>query len=197
LLQYSFAPRLYIFNAFLQSVIGLYDYARLTGSARARRIYEQIEPEARREIPSSDVGDWSLYSYRGRESTGEYHELLREFLQSLCDRLRTDFWCNYARRYRSYQRDPAVIDLRGPAEATRNQVTSVSFWLSKLSVVEVSITKDGRSSLHRLLTLRRGAHVVAWRPRGVGTYSVSLGAKELRTGRALRSRDSGTVEVSP
>ena len=37
-LQYSFAPRLFIFNAFLQSVIGLYDYADITGDATASRL---------------------------------------------------------------------------------------------------------------------------------------------------------------
>ena len=33
-LQYSFAPSTYIFNAFTQSLIGLYDYWKLTGDAR-------------------------------------------------------------------------------------------------------------------------------------------------------------------
>ncbi len=35
-LQYSFAPRLFIFNAFMQSVIGLYDYSTITGDATAQ-----------------------------------------------------------------------------------------------------------------------------------------------------------------
>ena len=102
-LEYSFAPRLYIFNGFLQAVIGLYDYGLIAGDARATQLFQQAEPEARREVPMSDTGDWSLYSYRGRKSTGAYHELLREFLQSLCNRLRTPVYCTYASRYRSYQ----------------------------------------------------------------------------------------------
>ena len=105
-LEYSFAPRLYIFNGFLQAVIGLYDYGKITGNARATGLFQEAEPEARREVPMSDTGSWSLYSYRGRRSTGEYHELLREFLQSLCNRLRTPVYCTYARRYRSYQLRP-------------------------------------------------------------------------------------------
>ncbi len=84
--QYSFAPRLYIFNAFLQSLIGLYDFDRVVGDARARRLFDQAEPEARQEVPLSDVGDWSRYNYRGRESDASYHELLREVLQSMCSR---------------------------------------------------------------------------------------------------------------
>jgi hypothetical protein len=102
-LQYSFAPRLYIFNAFVQAVIGLYDFADLTGDARAQRLFEEAEPELAREIPSSDTGSWSRYSWRGARSTAEYHELLRELLQSACNRRLGDVYCTYATRYRRYQ----------------------------------------------------------------------------------------------
>src|SRR3954464_14740896 len=76
--QYSFAPRTYIFNAFTQSLIGLYDYWKLTGDAQAKAQYDRAQPELAREIPFSDVGDWSLYNYRGPKSDSNYHELLRE-----------------------------------------------------------------------------------------------------------------------
>ena len=36
-LQYSFAPRLYIFNAFLQSLIGLHDFGRIADDAAGER----------------------------------------------------------------------------------------------------------------------------------------------------------------
>ena len=113
-LQYSFAPRLWIFNAFLQSLIGLYDYAKATGDERAMKLFEDAEPEAREEIPLSDVGDWSRYSYAGAESTADYHELLREFAQSMCSRRLGQISCKYARRYRGYQTDPPVLDLNVP-----------------------------------------------------------------------------------
>ena len=102
-LQYSFAPRLYIFNAFVASLLGLYDYSRIADDRRARGLFDQGEPEARREIPYSDTGSWSLYSYRGRRSTPPYHELLREVLQSMCTRRLGDVYCSYAARYRRYQ----------------------------------------------------------------------------------------------
>ncbi len=101
-LQYSFAPRLYIFNAFFQSLIGLHDYGKLTGNVRAKSLFEQGEREARREVPHSDTGDWSRYSFRGAESTREYHELLREILQGLGRRV-GGIYCTYAIRYRRYQ----------------------------------------------------------------------------------------------
>ena len=114
-LQYSFAPRLYVFNAFFQSLIGLYDYGRLTKDARATALFQLAEPEARRQVALSNVGDWSRYSFRGRESTQEYHELLREVLQGLGRRLGvTGIYCDYATRYRRYQTEPPKLVFSGP-----------------------------------------------------------------------------------
>ena len=115
-LQYSFAPRLFIFNAFMQSVIGLYDYATITGDQSARALFARAEPEARLEVPASDTGDWSRYSFRGRESTREYHELLREFMAGLCNRVKAAEYCSAARRYRGYMTDPAELVFTGPPD---------------------------------------------------------------------------------
>jgi hypothetical protein len=101
-LQYSFAPRLYIFNAFFQSLIGLHDYGKLAASVRATGLFQQGELEARREVRYSDTGNWSRYSFRGAKSTPLYHELLREVLQGLGRRL-GGVYCEYAIRYRRYQ----------------------------------------------------------------------------------------------
>ena len=136
-LQYSFAPRLYIFNAFLQSLIGLHDFGKLAGETRATELFRQAEPEAREEMPLSDVGDWSRYSYLGAESTREYHELLREFLQSMCIRRLGKVYCDLAARYRGYTVDPPELAYTGPAQATEDDLTSLSFTVSKLSVVEM------------------------------------------------------------
>jgi hypothetical protein len=105
-LQYSFAPGLYITNAVLQTVIGLFDYAAITGDKRADRLWRAVEPEARQELEASDTGSYSTYSYRGARSTPEYHELLREFAASLCSRLgsRTRTYCTIAERFERYAR---------------------------------------------------------------------------------------------
>ncbi len=196
-LQYSFAPRLFIFNAFMQSVIGLYDYSTITGDRTAQGLYASAEPEARREVALSDTGDWSLYSYRGRESTMEYHELLREFMQSLCNRVKAPEYCSAAKRYRSYMTAPAELVFTGPATATKGQTTQVTFTVSKLSAVEITITTQGKTSLSKVATFRRGNGSFAWKPGTTGTYSVRLAAKELRTGQGLRTRTSGEIESLP
>jgi hypothetical protein len=194
-LQYSFAPRLYIFNAFLQSLIGLHDFADLTGDPEALALYEAAEPEARKEVPLSDVGDWSRYSYRGAESTREYHELLRELLQSMCVRRLGEVYCTYARRYRGYQVDPPVLTLDGPELAVEGEPTSIRFTVSKLSAVELKVFRGERLVLERLATFRRGQGSFTWLPRSSGTFRLRLAAKELRTGAGLRGRDSGSIEV--
>src|SRR5829696_4211001 len=195
-LQYSFAPRLYIFNAFLQSLIGLYDFSNLAHDERARSLYEQAEPEARREVPMSDVGDWSRYSYAGAESTGDYHELLREFLQSLCTRRQGQVYCEYARKYRGYQVDPPEVVYQGPERATEDEPVSLRFNVSKLSAVQVTVTRpDGRAVFNRLATFRRGDGSFTWTPRGPSTFTVRVAAKELRTGLGKRDSDSAQIEV--
>jgi hypothetical protein len=194
-LQYSFAPRLWIFNAFLQSLIGLHDYAKIAGDGRAQRLYDQAEPEAREEVPLSDVGDWSRYSYAGAESTSDYHELLREFLQSMCSRRLGAIYCTYAKRYRGYQVDPPRLTFEGPSLATEDRPTAIRFTLSKLSAVELTISRGDSVVFSRLATFRRGNGSFAWTPRGPGLVDVTIAAKELRTGLGKRDRVRGEIEV--
>jgi hypothetical protein len=194
-LQYSFAPRLYIFNAFLQTLIGLYDFSKLAPDNRAGALFREAEPEARAEVPFSDVGDWSRYSYAGAESTAEYHELLRELLQSMCTRRLGDIYCDYAKRYRGYQVDPPELRFVGPQTASEDVTTSIRFTVSKLSAVEVKVYKGNSLAFQRLGTFRRGGGSFAWRPSSPGLYTVGLAAKELRTGFGKRDRVTGEIEV--
>jgi hypothetical protein len=193
-LQYSFAPGLFIINAFLQSLIGLYDYSEITGDATARRLFDDGEPEAREELVANDIGDWSTYSYRGAESTREYHELVREFAASMCSRLRQKVYCDTARNFLGYTTDPAELELLGPLTATKGVPTSIRFSVSKLSAVQVTVTRDGQVALDKIATFRRGTGAFEWKPKAAGTYRIRVAAKELRTGRSLRSSITGSVD---
>ncbi len=190
-LEYSFAPRLFIFNGFLQALLGLHDFGRIAGEARATRLFREAEPEARAEVPLSDVGDWSLYSYRGAESTADYHELLREFLASMCLRRLGPIYCDYAERYRGYQVDPPELTYTGPSTATARQPVSLSFKVSKLSAVEVRVYRGDQLVFSRLATFRRGSGAFSFRPGAPGSLRVRLAAKELRTGLGKRDSASG------
>jgi hypothetical protein len=196
-LQYSFAPRLYIFNAFLQSLIGLRDFGKIAGDARATQLFDEAEPEAEEEIPLSDVGDWSRYSYQGPEANHDYHELLREFLASMCTRRLGELYCEYADRYRGYQVDPPELTYTGPELTTAKQLTPIRFQVSKLSAVEAKVYRGDKLVFSKLATFRRGVGAFAWRPRGPGMFTVRLGAKELRTGLGKKDRAATEIEVEP
>jgi D-glucuronyl C5-epimerase C-terminus len=193
-LQYSFAPRLYIINAFLQALIGLYDYSEITGDTTARRLFDDGEPEAREELIANDIGDWSTYSYRGAESTREYHELVREFAASMCSRLRQRVYCDAARNFLSYTTDPAELELLGPTSVTKGVPTHINFSVSKLSAVQVTVSRDGEVALDKIDTFHRGTGSVEWTPKAAGTYRIRVAAKELRTGRSLRSSITALVD---
>ena len=68
-LQYSGLPRLFIINGFVQSLVGLYDFAALTGDATARSLFDAGDLAARTEVPTFDTGAWSLYSRAARART--------------------------------------------------------------------------------------------------------------------------------
>lgn len=88
-LAYSQAPGLRIYNAFLQSVIGLHDFATLANDPAGRRLFLEGVRRARVEIRWADTGSWSLYR-PGVASSIEYHKVLRDFARGLCSRMNMD-----------------------------------------------------------------------------------------------------------
>jgi hypothetical protein len=104
-LQYSFAPSVDIINAFLQSLIGLYDYAQASGDHQAAALFAAGDRQARAELPQFDTGRWSLYQ-PGVLDTIDYHKLVTGFLQELCDRTRAAVYCREAQRFTSYLSHP-------------------------------------------------------------------------------------------
>jgi hypothetical protein len=85
--EYTYAPSDRILNGFVQAVIGLYDYTQITKDPLGLKLFEMGDAEARVEVPHYDTGAWSLYD-QFSESNLNYHELLTEFLQHLCERTR-------------------------------------------------------------------------------------------------------------
>ncbi|HXW58142.1 MAG TPA: D-glucuronyl C5-epimerase family protein [Solirubrobacteraceae bacterium] len=83
--EYSYAPNDHILNGFIQALVGLYDYTSLTKDPLGLQLFEEGDAEARAEVPHYNTGAWSMYDQFG-ESNLNYHELLTEFLQHLCER---------------------------------------------------------------------------------------------------------------
>jgi hypothetical protein len=85
--EYTYAPSDFILNGFIQADVGLYDYTSITKDPLGLRLFEEGDAQARAETPHYDTGAWSMYDQYG-ESNLNYHELLTEFLQHLCERTR-------------------------------------------------------------------------------------------------------------
>jgi hypothetical protein len=85
--EYTYARSDRILNGFIQADVGLYDYTSITHDPLGLRLFEEGDAEARAETPHYDTGAWSMYDQYG-ESDLNYHELLTEFLQHLCERTR-------------------------------------------------------------------------------------------------------------
>ncbi|HEX4482966.1 MAG TPA: D-glucuronyl C5-epimerase family protein [Solirubrobacteraceae bacterium] len=85
--EYTYAPSDRILNGFIQAVVGLYDYTQITSDPLGQKLFEAGDAEARLETPHYDTGAWSQYDQYS-ESDLNYHELLTEFLQHLCERTR-------------------------------------------------------------------------------------------------------------
>ena len=61
-LQYSGLPNFKVVNGFIQSLVGLYDFAALTGDPTAPSLFDDGDRAGRAEIGTFDTGAWWLYS---------------------------------------------------------------------------------------------------------------------------------------
>ena len=180
--QYSFEPGLRILNGFIQSLVGLYDYARLAGDDRARALFATGEARAREEVPTYDTGAWSLYS-RGtatHESPLGYHTLLRDFLTSLCNRTMIETYCGAEERFTGYLSEPPVVELDS-RRLRGGTYEKLKISLNKISGVTLRITR-GDTLVHTRYvgSLSRGDHTLGWAvPRREGIYTVTLAARDL------------------
>ena len=103
-LVYSYAPQLFIFGGFLQSLIGLDAYGDLTGDPRGGTLYRAGHGNAKAIVPLSDTGSWSRYSVGGPDSTLDQHELLTDVLGILCRRQGSPVYCDTEARFTQYAR---------------------------------------------------------------------------------------------
>jgi hypothetical protein len=175
-LMYSFSPGLHILNGTLQSLVGLHDVAELTGSARARALFDAGERTTRRTVRSYDTGAWSRYSLAGRESTLSYHQLVTGFLDGLCERTGRTVYCETAKRFAFYQHEPPRIRLTVPKRGTHNRGSAFSAWVSKISALTVSVWGPHGLVLRRSLSLPRGSAPFSWTPPSKGVFTVRVAA---------------------
>jgi hypothetical protein len=190
-LQYSGLPTFKVANGFIQSLVGLYDFAQLTGDPTAQSLFEDGDRAGRAEIGTFDTGAWSLYS-RGapvtRESDLGYHKLLRDFLTQLCRRTTAVEYCAAEQHFNEYLVTAPVLQ---PLKSTitARKAGNVRFKLSKISRVTLRITRAGKQiAVLSPGVLGRGTKSVRWTaPKGSGDYEVTVSATDLAGNAATAS----------
>jgi hypothetical protein len=178
-LQYSFTSGTSIINAFLQSLIGLYDYANASGDQEAKQLFAAGNAEAEAEVPQFDTGAWSLYQ-PGVEDDFSYHELVTGFLQQLCSKTGAAVYCTAAQHFTAYLKTPpALTQLTTRARVKKS--FSLAFRLSKISHVGVVVLNHhGQIRFETSASFPYGAHsfaIPALKPKG--TYTIHLTATDL------------------
>jgi hypothetical protein len=191
-LQYSFAPGTDIINAFLQSLIGLYDYAHTSGSTRALALFNAGNAQAQAELPQFDTGAWSLYQ-PGIEDDLSYHELVTGFLEQMCTRTTAPAYCTTAEHFQTYLTTPPTLQLL-TASLKAKKAGTVRFRLSKVSHVGIVLVRGTSTAFATSASFSHGVHtftVPALKRRG--TYTVRLAATDLA---GNFGRTVGTLQVS-
>ena len=192
-LQYSFAPGTSIINAFLQSLIGLYDYAQVGGNPGAQQLFNDGDAEALAEVPHFNTGAWSLYQ-PGLEDSLSYHQLVTGFLQELCTRTEASAYCTTASAFQKDLTTPPVLRLI-THDSRVGAVTDIHFWLSKESRVGITEVFGGSTLFATSAELGYGGNVLGIpTPHHAGPYTVRLTATDLA---GNFSRIVGTVHVAP
>jgi hypothetical protein len=177
-LQYSGLANLRVLNGFVQALVGLYDFAALTGDATARSLFDAGDLAARAEVPASDLG---------------YHTLLRDFLLQLCSRTATIQYCSASQHFSDYLKLPPVVEVL-PRTLRPKKSGKLRFKLSKISRVSVRVTRE--TTVVATINpgvLGRGTRSLAWTaPKKTGTYGLSVTATDLAGNGASAA---GEVEV--
>jgi hypothetical protein len=177
-LQYSFAPGVSIINGFLQSLIGLYDYAHVSGDPAAQKLFDAGNAEAQAEVPQFDTGAWSLYQ-PGVEDDLSYHELVTGFLQQLCARTKASVYCDTAKNFVAYEKTPPALTLL-THRARVHRPAAIGFTLSKSSHVGIVLVRNGQVVFETSASFPYGTHDFSVpAPRHTGIYTVRLAATDL------------------
>jgi hypothetical protein len=189
-LQYTFAPGLSIINAFLQTLIGLDDYAQVSGNHTAATLFAEGNREAQWELPSFNTGAWSLYR-PGDEDDLSYHELVTGFLGTLCQQLDTPVYCTTFHDFTSdLTTPPAVTDVTPQVKA--KHPFEFRFRLSKVSRVGLTIANGSGTVFASSADFAHGVGSFAVGKLKPGTYTVTIAATDLA---GNFSRTPGTLIV--
>jgi hypothetical protein len=178
-LIYSFARGARVGNAFIESLVGLWDYSSIAGDANAKALFQRGDAEAHWELPRLDTGAWTLYQLGGAESDLNYQRAIRDFVRNLCDRTQAPLYCQAAERFTAYLSQRPEIAIAGPPKARARKVARIAIRVSKISCLTIAIYKGAKLVYRATWYFPHGTHSFPWQPRTPGDYTVKVLARDL------------------
>jgi hypothetical protein len=190
--EYTYAPSDMILNGFIQADVGLYEYASITKDPLGLRLFEEGDAQARAETPHYNTGAWSMYDQYG-ESDLNYHELLTEFLQHLCEKTSKgppirqanapipgdEIYCTTAKAFTADLHTPPVVSLLTTTLPTSSR-GGVQVSLSKVADVHITVRRGSSTVWSNGATVEHGRPKILWiTPAQPGTYAVTVTATDL------------------
>jgi D-glucuronyl C5-epimerase-like protein len=192
-LIYSFATGMRVGNAFLESLVGLWDYWQISGDKQAHSLYMKGDREAGYELQRLDTGAWSLYSLGGAESDLNYHRVIRDFAQNLCDRTKESIYCSKAARFDKYLHQPARVAIVGPQTARAKKPVRIAIRVDKISCLSIQIRRGTTVVYQPTWYFPRGVHSFGWTPPKAGSYHVHVLARDLMSRQSRADADLRVV----
>jgi hypothetical protein len=194
-LQYSFTPGTRIINAFMQSVIGLYETASQLNDPTALKLAQLGDAQAKAELPLYDTGAWTLYAQGGEEADIDYYRLAYSFLKRLCKTVsKAPEYCAAFDTWTGYLKTPPQTRLLTTTAVAKKR-TNLRFRLDKVSNVGVAIDDpSGKNVLFKQGQYGHGTRAVLFTPPRAGTYAVRIEAVDLNDN---KNETSWTLEVAP
>ncbi len=183
---YSFAPDERVINADLQALVGLFDFAQITGDTRASGLFQQGDATAQSVLPSYDTGKWSMYD-QSHESDLSYHNLVTGFLKNLCTRTATPVYCQTAANFKADLTSTPAVTVQSQRIRT-GATAKLRFALDKISRVGVVVSGPSGATVYSTsAVVGRGSHYYSWsRPAAPGVYRMTARATDLAGNASLQ-----------
>jgi hypothetical protein len=171
-LQYSFTPKTDIINAFLQTLLGLYDYEQVSLDPVANALYTAGSHQAQAELRSFIVGGWSLYQPGDADSV-TYHTLVTGFLKLLCQKTQISPYCTTYQQFEGDLLTRPQLTLE-TTSAVAGKRFGLNFKLSKYAAVGVTLSQSGKNYIYAKKTFYAGTRSLPAPKLKAGTYSLTM-----------------------
>jgi len=171
-LQYSFTPNTDIINAFLQTLLGLYDYEQVSRDPTASALYTAGNRQAQAELRSFIVGGWSLYQAGAADSLS-YHTLVTGFLKLLCQKTQGPAYCTTYQRFEADLLTRPQLTLE-TTRAIAGKRFDLNFKLSKYAAVGVTLNQHAKTYIYEKRSFFAGTRSLLAPKLKSGTYSLTM-----------------------